>query len=135
MPKPRSILLMDDDTVFRTDLARYLESNGYEVTSCDTATEAKAHLEDRAFDLVISDLFVRSEDQLVPDGGVSLLGWMQSRHKIPKIAITGMSDGRGTEFLENMRALGADVCLQKPLSKENLLRHIKALLAAAEAKA
>ena len=123
-----SILLMDDDVVFRTDLAKYLSEQGYQVTSCDSATEAKAHIEDRPYDLVISDIFVRANGEFIPDGGVSLLGWMQTRHKIPKIAVSGAIDRIGHGYLHDMRELGADVCLMKPIDEDELLRHIRVLL-------
>ena len=78
-------------------------------------------------DLVISDIFVKSGDSFIADGGVSLLGWMQTRHKIPIIAVTGLVDSQGGGFLQNMRALGADVCLAKPLDREALLKHAREL--------
>ena len=61
------------------------------------------------------------------DGGVSLLGWMQTRYKLPIIAITGIVDSQGEGFLQNMRALGADVCLAKPLDREALLKQARHL--------
>lgn len=123
-----NILLMDDDVVFRADLAGFLTRNGYDVTSCDTATEAKSLLTEQDFDLVISDIFIREDDELLADGGISLLGWMQTRHDIPKIAMSGVIDKTGIEFLPNMQALGADICLAKPPNEAELLKQIETLL-------
>jgi len=130
----KSILFMDDDLTFRSTIADALVKAGYDVTCCDNATEAKALLQAESFDLVISDIFIKSNGDFVSDGGVTLLGWMQTRMKIPTIAITGLHDGQGRGFLQNMKELGAEVCLPKPLDQAELLDHV-AKLTAKSAKA
>ena len=127
MDDKKTILLMDDDILFRTELAGYLLRHGFNVTCCGTAAEAKEHLAQEPVDLVISDIFVKSGESYIADGGVSLLGWMQTRYKVPIIAITGIVDSQGGGFLQNMRDLGADACLAKPLDREALLTHVHEL--------
>ena len=129
-----TVLFMDDDVIFRTEIANHLLQGGYDVTCCGTASEAKEQLQNGKFDLVISDIFVKSDGEFVADGGVSLLGWMQTRFKIPTIAITGLVDHAGGGFLQNMRELGADVCLSKPLDHNALRRQIAMLLAKVDAQ-
>lgn len=118
------ILVMDDDAVIRSEISRQLKALGLSVTTCDTATEAKAIWEMHRFDLVICDIFVKVDGQLIPDGGVSFLGWLQSRTKVPIIAITG----EDRWHLEEMRQLGASVCLVKPLNYSDLAGHVINLL-------
>lgn len=125
----KSILFMDDDLTFRSAIAGALVRAGYEVTCCDNATEAKAQLQGEKYDLVISDIFIKSNGDFVSDGGVTLLGWMQTRTKIPTIAISGLVDSQGGGFLQNMKDLGADVCLSKPLDQNELLTHVAKLMA------
>lgn len=120
---------MDDDAVLRTELAAYLSVHGFEVTCCGTATEAKEQLGNHAYDLVISDIFVRSNGEFVPDGGIRLVGWMQVRYDIPVIAMTGVVDTQGGGYLQNMRDLGATVCLEKPIDEAVLLQHVRNLTA------
>lgn len=119
---------MDDDAVFRVDVARYLVSQGFDVSTCDTATEAKALWGEDQFDLVISDIFVQVEGEYMTDGGISLLGWLQSQRPVPIIAITGASDRFGERFLHNMKGLGAAATMYKPLDLEELRDEIAALL-------
>lgn len=51
-----SILVVDDDAVFRAALCRYLESEGYVTTSVADAESGIERLEEKAFDLVLTDL-------------------------------------------------------------------------------
>ena len=57
MAERAAILLVDDETTFRTIVARHLRSHGYRVTEAASAEEAAAALRERARpDLVLLDL-------------------------------------------------------------------------------
>ena len=51
-----SILVVDDDALFRAALDRYLGSEGYDVTVAKNPDEALASLGQHAFDVVLTDL-------------------------------------------------------------------------------
>ena len=51
-----SILVVDDDAVFRAALCRYLESEGYATTGVVDAESGIEALESQTFDLVLTDL-------------------------------------------------------------------------------
>jgi DNA-binding NtrC family response regulator len=51
-----SVLLVDDDAVFRAALTRSLERDGYEVVSAADADDGIASLESLSFDVVLTDL-------------------------------------------------------------------------------
>ena len=51
-----SVLLVDDDAVFRAALRRYLEHEGYDVVASSDAASGIELLEVRSFDLVLTDL-------------------------------------------------------------------------------
>ncbi|MEY1554997.1 response regulator transcription factor [Yoonia sp. R2331] len=132
------ILILEDDTDFGTLMAEGLEDQGYEVTLFDRASKALAFLEKARIDLVITDVFVEAEGQLIPDGGVTLIGGIRAASRyskaaqnrdVPIIAITGRGGLLGKEFgLANAAGIGANAGLQKPFAQPELLDTIKRLL-------
>ena len=56
------ILLAEDDDAMRTYLARALENAGYEVVAVDRGTAALPLLEQRNFDLLLSDIVMPELD-------------------------------------------------------------------------
>lgn len=56
------ILLAEDDEALRTYLGRALENAGYEVVSVDRGTAAVPLLEQRHFDLLLSDIVMPEMD-------------------------------------------------------------------------
>src|SRR5919205_797134 len=55
------LLVVDDDRRIRDLLSRFLFSEGYRVTTAQTATEARAKLEGLRFDLLILDVMMPGE--------------------------------------------------------------------------
>ena len=50
------ILVVDDETVLRNNLIRFLSHSGHEVQGAETAEAAIAHLEAHDADVVLTDL-------------------------------------------------------------------------------
>jgi signal transduction histidine kinase len=72
-------LVVDDEPEIADSLAELLEREGYQVRVAASGTEAKAHLEARDFDLILSDL-------RMPDGdGPSLHAWVAAKR--PHLAV------------------------------------------------
>src|SRR6266850_1999648 len=55
------LLLVDDDRRIRSLLSRFLLSEGYRVTTAESAAEARAKLEGLHFDLMILDVMMPGE--------------------------------------------------------------------------
>jgi DNA-binding NtrC family response regulator len=55
---PLSILLVDDDEQVRRTVARMLRLDGHQVTEAGSGAEALAALDERAADLVLSDVMM-----------------------------------------------------------------------------
>jgi DNA-binding NtrC family response regulator len=51
-----SVLIVDDDAVFRAALRRYLEKEGYAVVAARDAEDGLLRLEEKPFDLVLTDM-------------------------------------------------------------------------------
>jgi DNA-binding NtrC family response regulator len=59
-----SVLLVDDDAVFRAALKRHLEGEGYEVATASDGEEGLDRLSEERFDLVLTDLRMPGTDGL-----------------------------------------------------------------------
>ena len=56
-----TVLLVDDDAAIRSILRSVLELRGFDVTSCESATQARAVLAKSSFDLVLTDMRMETE--------------------------------------------------------------------------
>ena len=59
--RPR-LLIVDDEPVALKNLEHVLEKEGYDITACDTGAQAIEHLEQSAFDVVLTDLKMKQVD-------------------------------------------------------------------------
>jgi putative two-component system response regulator len=107
-----SILVIDDESVVRMLVAEILETVGHEVAVADSAEQALALLDDREFDLVVSDVVMPGLS------GLELLETVQSRRaSLPVILITGA----GTyETLSQALTRGAAGLVTKPFAHAEL---------------
>lgn len=55
------ILIVEDEGIIRSALRRLLERNGFQITEAGTVPEARQHLAEQEFDLIISDLRLPGE--------------------------------------------------------------------------
>ena len=63
------LLVVDDDRRIRDLLSRFLSSEGYRVTTAETAMDARAKLKGLSFDLLILDVMMPGEFGLRPCKG------------------------------------------------------------------
>jgi general secretion pathway protein E len=113
----RRILVVEDDIVTRTILAKLLESEGYTPTVAKDGIDALLHMEKSDYDLILSDV-----DMPNLDGFKVLEMKNQKEIKTPVIFLTSKIDPederRGFE-------LGAMDYIKKPIQREILLLRIK----------
>ena len=113
----RRILVVEDDVVTRTLLAKILESEGYTPMLAKDGIDALLHMEKSDYDLILSDV-----DMPNLDGFKVLEMKNQMGIKTPVIFLTSKSDPederRGFE-------LGAMDYIKKPIQREILLLRIK----------
>jgi DNA-binding NtrC family response regulator len=111
-----NLLVVDDDPGFRSLLETILAGEGYQVATAATAAEALRALDQRQFQLVVSDL-------RLPDGsGVNVLRRVKDiSPATPVIMITAF--GTVATAVEAMK-LGALDYLGKPLSSPDELRMV-----------
>ena len=92
-----SILIVDDDAVFRAALRRYLEREGFDVVSVGDATTGLERIETNPFDLVLTDLRMPGVD------GIEFLRRMRRLDpELLSIVVTGF--GSAEHSLEALEA-------------------------------
>lgn len=117
------ILLVDDDTAFRTAVERSLTERGHEVRTARDGEEALCRLEEQRPRLVISDM------EMPRMTGVELLIRVgQLYPDTPVILMTALGDAMDASTAFEHGAYGF---LQKPLSLQSLLAGIRRLEAGA----
>ncbi len=132
------ILIMEDDAAVAFELSDLLSVNGHDVEWHRSAAEARIALTDSEFDLLISDIYVFRDGEVIPDGGISLIGWIRMaarspEHKrlrnLPIIAISGATHLPGNEvILKVAESVGATCSFEKPIPDDKLLEKIGELV-------
>jgi two-component system phosphate regulon response regulator OmpR len=113
------LLLVDDDRRIRDLLSRFLLSEGYRVTTAETAADARAKLEGLRFDLLILDVMMPGET------GFSLARDLRSASNVPIIMLTARAEAQSR--IDGL-AIGADDYLGKPFEPKELSLRIASIL-------
>lgn len=117
LPKPPSVLVVDDEQSTRALMARWLESGGYSVTTASSAEEALGRLKDQPSAVALCDIRMPGHD------GV----WLAERirREFPETAVimaTGVQDvGPAVQTLRQ----GVIDYLTKPFGKERLREAVR----------
>jgi CheY-like chemotaxis protein len=120
-PRPRSVLLAEDDADLRKLLADSLRSEGFRVTECPTGLAlvdtlvSRLEAGERLFDLVVSDVRLPGVTGLSVLEGLS--EWDELR-SVPMILITAFGEPRLHELA---RRFGAISLLEKPFAMTALM--------------
>lgn len=117
------ILIIDDEAALRRTMRRMLAGTGHEIVEASNGAEGLAVLQERAVDLVITDLVMPDKD------GIETIQILRERW--PELKILAVS-GRGLlnprERLADAQLFGADAALPKPFKVAELLEQVAALL-------
>lgn len=123
--KSLSILVADDEPEIRDLIMRWLEREGYNVTSAKNGVEAAALSQAKAFDLIVTDVIMPERD------GVQLITEIKKNR--PGARVLAMSGGGrvldGTDCLRMAQGLGAQVAIMKPFNREAFLAAVSQTLA------
>jgi two-component system, OmpR family, KDP operon response regulator KdpE len=113
------ILVVDDEPGIRKVVRDGLERAGHEVETAVDGEEALGFLEEKEFDLVLTDLAMPKK------GGLELVREIRRTSPVPILALTVRHEER-----EKVRLLdaGADDYVTKPFGVEELLARVRALL-------
>jgi len=118
-----SILVVDDELSMREFLKILLEKEGYEVTTASEASSAIDFIQNKDFDLVLSDI------KMPGMGGLSLLEKIKDiDNSIPVIMITAYASPENAVFA--MKS-GAFDYITKPFKVDEIIKIIKSAISAA----
>lgn len=116
------VVIVEDDKATRQLVVEILGERGYSVSAFARIQTAREHLEERAPNLVITDV-------MLPDGsGLELISRLPDLHaeRIPVLVLSGCSSE--SDILRGYAA-GADDYMTKPFSPAELLAKVSVLLA------
>ena len=114
------ILIVDDDPHFLRVMSRILSAENFLVSTAPGAGEASQLLQEKVFDIVITDL------RMPDDDGLNLLQHLRtSGNSVPVIILTAY--GEVDTYLAAMNA-GASEYLNKPIRSEELLKIVRSCL-------
>ncbi|WP_054692743.1 response regulator [Syntrophomonas palmitatica] len=114
------ILLVDDDELSRSSIARFLKNNGHHVIECSNGMKALNRFSQEKFHLVISDV------QMPAMSGIELISQIKRSpggQAVNTILISGYDKPELTSDIDNT------ICayLRKPINIEQLLEIINRL--------
>lgn len=123
----KRILVVDDEQQVRKVISRYLEHDGYEVTSVGDAQAAIEAVRQDFYHLVITDILLPEKNgiELIVDLDRELPG-------LKFIAISGGGQIPADLYLESARSQGAALSLQKPFDRADLLSAVEQLIGATQ---
>jgi len=118
------LLVVDDDRRIRDLLSRFLTSEGYRVTTAETAADARAKLVGLSFDLLILDVMMPGES------GFELAEALRSTaNNVPILMLTARD---AAESRIKGLEIGADDYLSKPFEPRELSLRIANILKRAQ---
>jgi two-component system, OmpR family, phosphate regulon response regulator OmpR len=117
------LLVVDDDRRIRDLLSRYLQREGYRVTTAHNTAEARAKLDGLAFDLLILDVMMPGET------GFEFAKTLRTTSQVPILMLTARAEKESRiAGLE----LGADDYMAKPFEARELSLRIANILKRAQ---
>ncbi|MEO1248741.1 MAG: response regulator [Pseudomonadota bacterium] len=118
-PEAPHILVVDDEERLRNLLRRFLNEQGYMVTTAANAADARSRLSSLEFDLLIVDVMMPGED------GIDFTTSLRNQDTIPILLLTAR--GEPEDRIRGLEA-GADDYLAKPFEPRELLLRVNNIL-------
>jgi len=118
-----TILIIDDDRMFREMLIRLLEKNGYDVLEADGGVSGLRQFQYASPDLVVCDLIMADKE------GIETIQEIQKINRdVPIIAVTGGGRIAPEIYLTLAEGFGAQKTFSKPFVSQEFLQAIAACL-------
>ncbi len=119
----KRILVVDDSKTLRELAAMTLEVMGDDIIeTASDGLEAQRLLQEKAFDLVLTDL------DMPHMGGDELIGWMQSEERYRNIPVIVLTAGVDQVRLEIARKYQIEGLLEKPFQPAQLAEVVRKAL-------
>ena len=118
-----TILIIDDDRMFRQMLKRLLEKEGYDVVEADEGKSGIQQFRNVFPDVVVCDLIMPDKE-----GIEAIQELQQINSDIPIIAVTGGGQIGPATYLILAQAMGARKTFSKPFVHKKFLNAVTACL-------
>jgi DNA-binding response OmpR family regulator len=130
------VLILEDDVELAEEWRAHLATEGIEADLVTRASDGIALLAERRYDACVVDFVIRAPDgaRRTADGSVRLLASVRTlrdpvARRMPVVGVSGLQM-TGVDAASQMRALGCDHFLAKPLYAEALAAELRRLVAA-----
>jgi CheY-like chemotaxis protein len=127
-PKPKKILVVDDNEIVLKTISLKLQGSGYQVLTAMDGSQAVAMVRKEVPDLILMDLTFPPDTEGVPWDGFRVMDWfhrLDEVKRVPIIVITGSDDPQAKQLSTSR---GAVAFFQKPLEHDYLIKVIRATL-------
>jgi DNA-binding response OmpR family regulator len=114
-----TVLVVDDESVVREVVVKYLRREGYRTLEAGDGDAAVALVEHERPDLVVLDLMLPGTD------GLAVCRWIRERSELPVIMLTARAEE--ADRIVGLE-LGADDYVTKPFSPRELAARVKTVL-------
>ena len=111
------ILVIEDDEGMRLVVRRMLESAGHEVAEAENGSAGMRLFEQGGYDAVVTDLIMPEKE-----GIETIVTIRQSDKAVRVVAMSGGAQVGQGDYLKMAAGLGANATLNKPFTKQDLLR-------------
>jgi len=113
------LLVVDDDRRIRNLLSRFLSTEGYRISTADSAADARAKLQSLSFDLLILDVMMPGET------GFEFAKDIRQSSAVPILMLTARDE---TESRITGLEIGADDYVSKPFEPRELSLRVASIL-------
>ncbi|MEN8188456.1 MAG: response regulator [Thermodesulfobacteriota bacterium] len=119
----KTILIIDDDVIFRGMLKKLLEREGYGVVEADNGNSGVAVFQESQPDLVVCDLIMPNKE-----GIETIVDLQKINDQVPIIAVSGGGRMGPEAYLSLAKGLGAREVFSKPFVHKDFLKTISSCL-------
>jgi DNA-binding response OmpR family regulator len=120
-----TVLLVEDDDKFRTQLAEYLRGDGFQIVEANCSSEACSFIREHKVSLVVLDWDLRKDNSSreAPSTGLKIL---QTCHEVDVLLpVIVMSGAPRLAARDDSIMAGADCFLQKTFGLQLLSEHLR----------
>lgn len=118
----RRILVVEDNPLNRELLCDWLETEGYDVVSAASLSEAFSALEDEAPHAILLDIQLGTED------GLSLAEWTRSSPRFQRVPVIAVTAHAMVTDQQRVMQAGCIACVSKPIDFKSLKEHLHACI-------
>jgi DNA-binding NtrC family response regulator len=120
-----TILVVEDDDKFRTQLAQYLRGEGFQIVEANSSADACALIRKRKVSLVVLDWDLHKVDSCPEDPSTGL-EILQTCHEVDALLpVVVMSGAQDLDVRADSMMAGADCFLEKPFALPLLSVHLR----------